>query len=442
MASIFLPQYRVAPVPSAFANDPEHVRKERPLPVRTVTRWYQKDIEDASLAADAGFLALAARLTRSLRRDGTLGGILGTRTSGLIRLPRQLRGTESVIRAFEDHEAGPGLFQRIFNPDELSLFQGDKLTLGVGLGELVPLPDRIEPVFVRLDPEYLRYQWGDDAWYYDTVGGPERIVPGDGRWVLHTAGYQNPWQNGLWPALARSFIAKDHAFNYRENYSGKLANPARAAVSPQGATEGQRRGFLQRLIAWGINTAFELPPGWDVKLIELKGEGYQVFQHTIDACDKEFMIFLAGQIVTITGGAGFANADIHATIRSDLIQGDGDSLAATLNDQALRPVVNKLFGGGARLSVAWDTKPPGDLTAEATAISAASNAIESANRALAPYNLRVDAREICTRARIPVIETTPAAPPAPAQDDGSAPKPKALAPPSPKLELLKQPEAA
>jgi hypothetical protein len=155
-------------------------------------------------------------------------------------------------------------------------------------------------------------------------------------------------------------------------------------------------------MAWGVNTVFGLPPGWDVKLLESNGTGFKVFQDTIDSADKEFMVALAGQIVTITGGAGFANADIHASIRSDLIQDDGDGLAATINDQALPFVVNRLFGGDSYASVAWDTKPPADLNAEATAISAAAKAIDDANTALAPYGMRVDAKEIATRFKMPV----------------------------------------
>lgn len=402
VTSLFLPQMRVTNYHSAFENDPERIRKERPLPARTQTRWYQADIETAIQLADQGDLTRAARLSRSLRRDGVLGGVLSTRTGGLTRLPKQFRGTDRVIGAMAD-DSDCRLFNRIFSPKELALLAGDGILLGVGVGELLPLPDRAEPVFVRLDPEFLRYRWSEDRWYYQSIAGLLPITPGDGRWVLHTpGGYQQPWSNGLWASLARSFVAKDHAFMYRENYSGKLANPARVAVSPQGASENERQNFFQRVMAWGVNTVFGLPPGWDVKLLESNGVGFKVFQETIDSSDKEFMVGLAGQIVTITGGAGFANADIHASIRSDLIQDDGDGLAATLNDQALPFIVNQLFGGDSRATVGWDTKPPADLNAEAGAISAAAKAIVDANAALLPYGMRIDAKEIATRFKMPV----------------------------------------
>ena len=432
VSSVFLPPYSVPPVPSAFEGDPEKIRKERPLPSYTTTRYYLKDIEDAVHSADTGFLAQSARLSQSLRRDGVLGGILSTRTSGLARLPKQFRGTTSVIEAL-DNRNDTGLFDKIFAPKELALLAGDGIILGVGVGELVPLPDRPEPVFVRLNPEFLRYQWGDDAWYYDSTGGSLRITPGDGRWILHTpGGMQSPWANGLWTALSRAYVAKDHAFNHRENYSAKLANPARVAVSPAGATEPQRQGFLRRVMAWGVNTAFDLPPGWDIKLVESNGTGYQVFRETIESCDKEFMIALAGQVVTITGGAGFANADIHATIRSDLIQDDGDGLAQTLNTQAMPHITSRMFGAGSRASVRWDTKPPGNLNAEALAMTAAASAIGNLNRELESYGLRVDAREIVTRFQVPVLDTQPEAVERPMIPSGTAPRLALVPPPAPK----------
>lgn len=402
VASIFLPQLQVAHRFSAFEGDAEQTRKERPMQARTQTRWYQGDVESAIILADQGDLSSAARLARSLRRDGLLGGVLATRTGGLTRLPKQFRGSERVCEMMSDGSECR-LFNRIFSPKELALLAGDGILLGVGVGELIPLPDRPEPVFVRLDPEFLRYRWSEDRWYYQSIAGELPITPGDGRWILHTpGGLQQPWSNGLWASLGRSFVAKDHAFQYRENYSGKLANPARVAVSPAGATDEQKLSFFQRVMAWGVNTVFGLPPGWDVKLLESNGVGFKVFQETINTADREFMVALAGQVVTVDGGVGFANADIHASIRSDLIQDDGDGLAATINDQALPFVTNLLFGGDAYASVGWDTKPPADLNAEATAMSAAAKAIGDANTALLAYGFRIDAREIATRFKMPV----------------------------------------
>lgn len=409
--SYFIPRARSPQLRSRFEGDPERARKERPLPTYTNTRWYQADVENAIHAADAGDIQQAARLARSCRRDGTIGGLLSTRTGGLMRLPKRFRGTPNVVAALENHEEiGVGIFEQAFSPKELSLFLGDGILLGVAVGEMLWLPGRELPVFVRLDPEFLRYRWSEDRWYYMSEAGPLPITPGDGRWLLHTpGGYQQPWANGSWANLGRSYIAKDHAFHYRENYSGKLANPARVAVAPQGATEAQKQSWFQKVMAWGVNTVFGMAPGYDVKLLESNGRGYEIFQQTIETADREFMISIAGQIVTVTGGAGFANADIHATIRSDIVQDDADGLAYTINSQGLACIVNRRYGGDASGSVQWDTRPPADLKAEAEAMTACATAVEQTNRVFAPYGMKVDAREMATRFKVPVIALAPAA---------------------------------
>lgn len=369
-------------------------------PPQSITRWYLADLERAIHEADQGDLQRAAQLCRSLRRDGVLQGVLSTRTGGLVRLPKRFSGNRKLVRALRK------IFDRMFPAKELALLAADGVLLGVAVGEMLPVEGRDYPVLRRLDPQYLAYRWNEGCWYYNSVLGPMKITPGDGRWILHCPGGEGePWSHGLWASLGRSYIPKEHAFLHRENYSAKLANSARAAVAPIGATETQRVGFLQRVIAWGVNTVFELPPGWDVKLIESNGRGYEVFADTMKKSDEEIIIAIAGQLVTTTGGAGFQNSNIHATIRSDLIQDTGEGLAHTINTQGIPPWVNLTYGADAlevAPTVEWDTTPPKDLKAAAEAISAAAKAIEDANRALEPYGKKVDEEEMALRFAIPI----------------------------------------
>lgn len=383
-----------------------------PLP-QTQTRWYLRDLEAAVHEADVGDISAAARLYRSFRRDGVLSGLLSTRTGGLVRLPKRFRGDAEVKEALEKTDGlnSRSVFDDMFPSSELALLAADGICLGVGVGELVPVEGRDFPVLVRVDPEFLRYRWNENRWYYVSIVGLIPITPGDGRWVLHIpGGRMAPWQNSLWQALGSAWIAKSHAVMHRANYSAKLANPARAAVAPSGATELQRQGFLASLISWGVNTVFELPPGWDVKLIESKGEGYQVFQQEIAACDNEIVVALAGQTVTTDGGTGFANAEIHRSIRADLIKETADSLAYTINTQGIPQYVaahfgfDKLESGGA--IVEWDVTPPKDYKSEGEALKAFGDALTTITAALSPFNRQVDVGALCNRFGVPIEQDT------------------------------------
>ena len=381
-----------------------------PLP-QTQTRWYLRDLEAAVHHADAGDLSSAARLYRSFRRDGVLSGLLATRTGGLVRLPKRFRGDAEVKDALEKTDGlnSRSVFDDMFPSSELALLAADGIALGVGVAELVPVEGRDFPVLVRIDPEFLRYRWNENRWYYVSIAGLIPITPGDGRWVLHVpGGRMAPWQHGLWQALGASWINKSHAVMHRANFSAKLANPARVAVAPNGATEAQRQGFLDKLIAWGVNSVFEMPPGWDAKLIESNGRGFEVFQAEIATCDNEIIIALAGQQVTTTGGTGFANADIHKSIRADLIKETADSLSYTINTQgipqfvAMRWGADKMQEGGA--IVEWIVDPPKDVKNEADSLKAFAEAITALTPALLVYKRAVDVGALCTRFGLPIMQ--------------------------------------
>jgi hypothetical protein len=406
-----------------------------PMPL-TKTRWHDYDIEDAEREADSGILSSAALLMRSARKDGVLCGVLSTCTDGLVRLPKKFRGDPELVAELEvGHDSVRSVFDEMCPPAELAQLAADGRMLGVAVGELLPVPGRDYPVLTRLNPEWLQYRWNENRWYYRSIFGLIPITPGDGRWVLHLpGGRQAPWQNGLWRAIGKAWLSKEHANLHKSNWEGKLANPARVAVAPQAASEEAQLSWFQKVMAWGMNTVFALKPGWDVRLIESNGRGYESYLETIKNANADIIIAVSGQTVTTDGGAGFANADIHKSIRADIIQATADALAYTINTQVLPPWAAERKGLEALRNcpvVAWDVKPAKDQNNEAQAIMAAGNAMKVLTEALAPHGLKLDAEAYCVRYGIPVKgdedgdghpETEPAA--APVTPDGTAPTPE------------------
>lgn len=385
-----------------------------PVPY-TQLRWLLKDLEAAQYAADSGDLSAAARLWNASKRDGVLAGVLSTRTGGLVRLPKRFRGAPDMVQELEaGHESIRSVFDEMFPPAELAQLADDGIGLGVGVAELVPVDGRDYPVLVRQPPENLVYWWSYNRWYYRSIAGLIPIVPGDGRWVLHIPGGRvAPWQAGIWRAVGRAFINKEHALLMDQNWQAKLANPARVAFAPQGSTEEQAQSWFQKVMAWGMNTVFGLKPGYDVKLLESNGRGSDSFDHTVKRSEREMIIAVAGQEVTTDGGAGFQNSDIHKSIRADLIKATADALAYTLNTQGIPQWVIARWGL-ARLSespcVEWDVTPPRDRNAEATAMVSVANAIKGLTEALSQHAqlhpdaipVEIDLSEMLNRFGVPV----------------------------------------
>lgn len=401
--------------PASFALDLDDpaVKKMRdalggqlqPLPT-TRSRWYLADLETAEHRANAGDIRMAAQLWRSSRRDGLIAGLRETLSAGLVSLPKRFRGDPTIVADLTAMNGTRSKFDEMFPPAELAKLADDGVGPGVGVAIMQEVPGRDFKVMVRLEPEHLQYRWNEDRWYYQSVVGPLRIDPGDGRWILHQPGGRfAPWNDGSWLPIGNSFITKEHAKLHRSNFSGKLANPARVARTARGASEKERVGFLASLMAWGINAVFEMPPGWEAYLLESNGRGYEVFGKEIETSDLETMITLAGQVVTVTGGTGFANADIHKTIRADLIRKRAEQLAFTLNTQGIPPWEIETYGIDSLANTArveWDTAPPKDRETEAKALGEVGKAIDTTSKALEAHGIKLDVREVVNRFGVPI----------------------------------------
>jgi hypothetical protein len=377
-----------------------------PIPI-TKTRWYDRDLEEAEQIADQGILAPAARLMRAARKDGTYAGVRQIRTEGLVRLPKKFAGPADMLADLETSHARPrSVFDEMFPPAELAQFVGDGIELGVAVAEMLEVPGRSYPVMMRLDPEWLVYVWSENQWYYQTIAGRVAITPGDGRWMLHTPGGRAaPWQNGLWRAIGRAYIDKEHARMHKANWEAKLANPARVAEAPQGATEGQHDTWFRQVMAWGINTVFATKPGYKVSLLESNGRGYESFLETIKLANADLIVAMCGQMVTTTGGSGFVSGDMFKSVTSDLIKSTADALAYTINTQGLPQYVLSEYGEDALSEcpvVSWDVTPPSDRNVEANALGSVGTALKALQDSFATSGLQIDMMAFANKFSIPI----------------------------------------
>src|SRR5690606_18648722 len=100
---------------------------------------------------------------------------------------------------------------------------------------------------------------------------------------------------------------------------------------------------------------------------------------------------------------GFANADVHKSIRADLIQFTADGLAFTINSQGLPGWVVARWGIGALANPAvmsWDVTPPRDRAQEATALGQVATAIKALRET---YGDRLDLNAVAEKFGVPLL---------------------------------------
>ena len=205
-------------------------------------------------------------------------------------------------------------------------------------------------------------------------------------------------------------MSEDGAGLHRDGFIWRFGNPFVIAKAPQAMSEDQKLSFWGAVKQWTMGFA-GVTPGHDVSLLQPKAEGREVFKDAEEKVERRAMMRIAGQIVTSTGGVGFANAEIFATIASYLVARTGQDLATSLNTPAIPIVLHWAsrqctISAHRPLSIGYDTTPPQAREAAAKVISEAIKAFiaqwDAAEKANDP-RLRPDPEEYRARFRLPVV---------------------------------------
>ncbi|MGH7434675.1 MAG: phage portal protein family protein [Polyangiaceae bacterium] len=220
-------------------------------------------------------------------------------------------------------------------------------------------------------------------------------------------GSLSPWNEGLWPSLGRAAITKNMSWFARISYEQKHAHPARVAKTATGSSQEERLDILKGIIAWGLNAAFALPQGWELDLVESNGRGIDIYEHSIDTCNKDMATSLCGSTVMFEGGKGFSGTDVFRIVQSDLIKGTADAICHTINTQGLPAFIAQRWGVEAlndATTVEYDTTEPKDREAETRIMTGLGSAVSALSEALRGSGQALDIAELMSRFGIPLVE--------------------------------------
>lgn len=354
-----------------------------------VTRddWTPERLRTARRQADTGHLQLAADLFETMRADDRINGVLGTRVRGLIKSPI----------AFEPHDGDEPTpeaialeqdFWRAYPENDLVDLLSWGLGIGVGLAEQTweQSAGRLIPRLHVWSPRWLRHDHDQDAWILTTdTSGEITIEPGDPKWILYTPyGRARPWQRGLWRSISVWWLLKRYAQLDWGTYSEAHGSPLRVGTTPDGSRKEDRDELASDLQDIAGVTGIALPPGFDIKLVEATARTHETFERQIEMANQGLAVAIAGQTLTTeVKGGSLAAAQVHETIRADLITSDEQTFSTTLHEQSIRPWTLFNFGSDARAPWArWDVTPPEDQHETANTQKARAEAQEAVARSV------------------------------------------------------------
>lgn len=387
----------------------------RDLPIAGTSVFDEVDHVKASLRElERGFFAMPAQLAESMISDDRLEGIVQTRVDALFSLPLEIEPRGDGRRANAVAEEVRGSWEQMFPQEELKQVLRWGLMLKYAPSELVwnSSGDRWTPRLKCWNPRHSYWRWDTRSYQMVTMDGTERVLPGDGRWVVYTPnGYERGWVYGLVRTSARLFLLRQFSYRDWARWSEVHGLPIRVGVVPSGAAAKTKDAFIQDLLNIGRDTAVraerdENDKGFDIKLVEAASQSWEGFQKLVAAVDENAAVLWLGQNLTtsVKAGGSYAAANVHDRIRQDRLEADAKSLGPMLREQALRPWALYNFGD-AELApdVGWSTKAPEDRAATAKTFVDAGTALA----AWRSSGVNVDRVEYAKRFGMPVDEKDP-----------------------------------
>jgi len=228
------------------------------------------------------------------------------------------------------------------------------------------------------------------------INGPQPMPPCKFITHYHQAKSGLPIRGGIARAAAWSYMFKNYAIKdwvaFLENYG----TPLRIGKYDNGETETNINVLLDALATLGSDAAAAFPKTMDVEFIDPKvgTAPNDLWRSKAEYCDGQLSKVVLGQTGTTDGkqgGLGDGGNKVHDGVREDIERADAGLVAATLNDQLVKPIV--MFNRGVR------RRYPRLRIGRPTAVDV--KALTEAATALAALGVEIDADEVRDRAGRP-----------------------------------------
>lgn len=332
--------------------------------------------------ADSGDVRRQAELFGQMEeKDAHLLGEVSKRRNAILDVPFELSpATENDPRDAKIAEFVEQVFADITDwEDVLSAMQdavgkgyaGLEINWDVSAGQAVPQSlDFIEP---------KRFQFRDNSGYLRKVpllltdADPMGIEIPAWKMLFHRYGGKSghPARSGVHRVCAWMYLFRNYSLKDWVAFLEVFGMPLRLGKYDAGASKEDKDALVTAIRALGSDAAGIISKNTEIEFIESvkKGAaGDNPFEALANFCAKEISKALLGQTLTADVGdtGSYAASQTHNEVRLDLAKADTRSVAATIRDQLIRPIVGFNFGWDAdipKYAAAWEKED--DLKAKA-----------------------------------------------------------------------------
>ncbi|UJX43045.1 DUF935 domain-containing protein [Desulfovibrio sp. JY] len=202
-----------------------------------------------------------------------------------------------------------------------------------------------------------RLEWRDPKWFqFDRVDGRTPMLLSESgqpvplspyKYISHVHKSKSglPIRGGLARVSAWCYLFKNFDLKSWVEFAEVFGVPLRVGKYGPGASERDKQVLLQAVRSISRDAAAIIPASMSIDFIEAKISGsIQLFENLANFLDKQVSKAVLGQTGTTDVGQHVGTANAHEEVRRDIEAADARQLAATLNRDLVRPMVDLNLG--------------------------------------------------------------------------------------------------
>jgi len=275
-------------------------------------------------------------------------GVLGTRKRAVAQLEVTVEAASESARDIEIADFVRTFLSRHELEDELF-----HMLDAVGKGYSV-----VEIVWDISEKQYMpaRLEWCEPKWFrFDESGRTLRMIDGAGFQPLQPYKFVTtqiaaksglPIRGGLARAVAWAWLFKNFALKDWVIFAEAYGQPVRVGKYGPGASAEDKATLMEAVMNIASDFAAIIPQSMVIELIQADApKATELYRGLCDYLDQQISKVVVGQTATTDAiKGGYAVGKVHNDVRGDIERSDAKQVAAALNKDLARPIVDLNFG--------------------------------------------------------------------------------------------------